>query len=358
MRKPRLLIPALALALTAAVAQAQTGTGRISGVVKDASGGVIPGASVIALHEETGVRHTTTTTQSGAFVFPSLPVGPYSVTAELQGFKRATSTKNLLSVASDLSMTIVVEPGGLEETVTVTSEARLVQTTESSLSTLVSEQTIVTLPLNGRNPLHLIGLVPGVVGHSAEATSSSGTATHYINGDRGRGITSTQDGIDISDPVIPRGELTNAPVNPEALQEFRVITSNPKAEYGRTSGGQVEMVTKSGTNQFKGTLYEFLRNTSLDANSYFNERAGLPKEVLRRNQFGVSFGGPIQKDKAFFFVNYEGTRRTQETSPLITVPTQSARNGIFRFVTQPCPNQTASQNRPSCVDARDRKSVV
>lgn len=345
------LVLTLTLALAASHAQAQTGTGRISGTVKDTSGAVVPGATVIAQHEQTGVRHDTTTTQSGVFVFPSLAVGPYSVTVELSGFKRATSTKNLLTVASDLSLTIVMEPGGIEETISVTSEAKLVQTTESSLSTLVNEQTIVTLPLNGRNPLHLIGLVPGVVGHSAEATSSGGTSTHYINGDRGRGITTTQDGIDISDPVIPRGELTNAPVNPEALQEFRVITSNPKAEYGRTSGGQVEMVTKSGTNEFKGTIYEFLRNTALDSESYFNKRAGLPKEVLRRNQFGVSFGGPIQKDKAFFFVNYEGQRRTQETSPLITVPTQQARNGVFRFVTQPCPSQTTAQNRPTCVDA-------
>lgn len=350
MRKRDVLM-ALALALVAVVGQAQTGTGRISGVLKDATGGVIPGATVIAQHEETGVRHNTTTTQSGVFVFPSLPVGPYSVTAELTGFKRATRTKNVLTVASDLSLTIAMEPGGIEETVTVTSEAKLVQTTESSLSTLVNEQTIVTLPLNGRNPLHLIGLVPGVVGHSAEATASGGTSTHYINGDRGRGITSTQDGIDISDPVIPRGELTNAPVNPEALQEFRVITSNPKAEYGRTAGGQVELVTKSGTNELRGTLYEFFRNTSLDSNSYFNELRGLPKEILRRNQFGISVGGPIKKDRAFFFVNYEGQRRTQETNPLITVPTQSLRNGMFRFVTQACAGGTTTQNRPGCVDA-------
>ena len=137
--------------------------------------------------------------------------------------------------------------------------------------------------------------MPGVVGHSAEATSSGGTATHYINGDRGRGITTTQDGIDISDPVIPRGELTNSPVNPEALQEFRVITSNAKAEYGRSAGGQVELVTRSGTNSVNGTLYEFLRNTALDSNSYFNKLQGLPKEVLRRNQFG---GGAGRTDPA------------------------------------------------------------
>src|SRR5688572_18219766 len=132
MRQRHSLIAAFALVLAATIAHAQSGTGRISGTVKDTSGALVPGALVIAQHEQTGVRHTTTTTQSGLFVFPSLPIGPYSVTAELQGFKRATRTKNLLTVASDLNVPITMDPGGLEETVTVISEAKLVQSTESS----------------------------------------------------------------------------------------------------------------------------------------------------------------------------------------------------------------------------------
>ena len=338
------------LLLQCSQAGAQTGTGRISGVVQDATGAVIPGVTIIATHEETGIHQQTVTTDAGLFVFPSLPVGPYTVKAELSGFRSLTREKNVLTVGADLTLTFVLEPGSVEESVVVVGGSPIVQTTESSLSTLVGKETIVTLPLNGRNPLHLIGLVPGVVGHSAEATSSGGTATHYINGDRGRGITTTQDGIDISDPVIPRGELTNSPVNPEALQEFRVITSNAKAEYGRSAGGQVELVTRSGTNTLNGTAYEFLRNTALDANSYFNKQEGLEKEVLRRNQFGGVLGGPIQRDRAFFFVNYDGMRRTQETSQLVQVPTTSLRNGVFRFVTQTCPGQTATRNLPSCVD--------
>jgi hypothetical protein len=333
------------------MALAQTGTGRISGIVKDASGAVVPGVTILAVHEETGVRTETVTTDAGLFLFASLPVGPYTVRAELQGFRPVSRTTNLLTVGADLNLAIVLEPGTVSEAVVVTGETSTVQTTESSLSTLVSRETIVTLPLNGRNPLHLIGLVPGVVGHSAEATASGGTATHYINGDRGRGITTTQDGIDISDPVIPRGELTNAPVNPDALQEFRVITSNAKAEYGRSAGGQVELVTRSGTNTVSGNLYGFLRNTALDSNSYFNKRQGLPKEILERHQFGGGLGGPIQRDRAFFFVNYEGMRRTQETSQLVTVPTEALRAGVFRFVTQTCPGDTAARNRPVCVDA-------
>ena len=348
----KLVLIAFALVLCHAVsASAQTGTGRISGVVKDSSGAVVPGVTILATHEETGVHQQTVTTDAGLFVFPSLPVGPYTIKAELSGFRASSHQKNVLTVGTDLSLAIVLEPGNLAETVVVTGDSPIVQTTESSLSTLIAKETIVTLPLNGRNPLHLIGLVPGVVGHSAEATSSGGTATHYINGDRGRGITTTQDGIDISDPVIPRGELTNSPVNPEALQEFRVITSNAKAEYGRSAGGQVELVTRSGTNSINGTVYEFLRNTALDSNSYFNKRQGLPKEVLRRNQFGGAVGGPVQRDRAFFFVNYDGMRRTQDTSQLVTVPTAALRSGIFRFATQPCAGETIARNRPSCVGA-------
>src|SRR5919198_1578738 len=347
----------LSLACVAAPAAAQSGTGRLSGFVKDATGAVVPGASIVAIHEATGVRQDTITNEAGLFLFPSLPVGAYTVRAELPGFKPFTSQQNLLTVGADLDLTIVLQPGDLREAVVVTGESPMVQTTESSVSTLVTRETIVTLPLNGRNPLHLIGLVPGVAGHSAEATASGGTATHYINGDRGRGITTTQDGIDISDPVIPRGELTNSPVNPEALQEFRVITSNAKAEYGRSAGGQVELVTRSGTNKLSGTVYEFTRNTALDSNSYFNKLQGIPKEELKRNQFGVAAGGPIRRDRAFFFVNYDGMRRTQETSQTVTVPTQALRNGIFRFVTQACPGETTARNRPACVDASGRPLV-
>ena len=344
------LVLVLALGFSVLPAAAQTGSGRISGLVKDASGAVVPGVSIAATHEATGVRHDAVTNEAGLFLFPSLPVGMYTIHTELSGFKPVTNQKNLLTVGADLNLTIVLQPGDLREAIVVTSESPIVQTTESSLSTLVTHETIVTLPLNGRNPLHLIGLVPGVAGHSAEATSSGGTATHYINGDRGRGITTTQDGIDISDPVIPRGELTNSPVNPEALQEFRVITSNAKAEYGRSAGGQVELVTRSGTNAINGTVYEFFRDTALDSNSYFNKRNGLEKEVLRRNQFGGALGGPIRRDRAFFFLNYDGMRRTQETSQLVTVPTDALRQGVFRFVTQTCPGDTVVRNRPVCVD--------
>ena len=172
MRRYVLLLVIGLITFPPATVQAQTGNGRISGVVKDASGAVVPGVTIEATQEETGIRQHTITTDAGLFVFPSLPVGPYRVQAELTGFRTITREKNILSVGTDLSLSFVLEPGNIAEAIVVTTDSPIVQTSESSLSTLIAKETMVTLPLNGRNPLHLIGLVPGVVGHSAEATSS------------------------------------------------------------------------------------------------------------------------------------------------------------------------------------------
>ncbi len=318
----------------------QTGTGQISGTVQDSSGGVIVGATVRVMSERTEGSRTATTSNSGTFVVPSLPAGPYTVEIESKGF-RTYVIKNLeVTVGADHPMRVTLEPGPVTSTVTVSETALQVQTTEASVSSLVDGKTLSQLPLNRRNPLHFLGLVPGVVGHSATATSSSGTVTHFVNGDRGRGILTTLDGIDISDPIIPRGELTNAPVNPDMLQEFRVTTALPRAEYGRNSGAQIEMVTKGGGNRFHGSLYEFFRNTALDANDFFNNhlkdpitgKSPIPRRPLRQNQFGGGVSGPILRNKLFFFFGYEGTRRKESFLETNTALTKEARNGQFRFV--------------------------
>ena len=262
------------------------------------------------------------------------------VQAEMPGFRTRVVQNVEVTVGADYSMRIIMETGAVDSTITVTANAVQVQTSESSVSNLVDEKTLVTLPLNRRNPLHLLSLIPGVVGHSAEATTANGTVTHYVNGDRGRGILTTLDGIDISDPIIPRGEQTNAPVNPDMVQEFRVTTALARAEYGRNSGAQIEMITKSGTNELHGSVYEFLRNTALDANSFFNNHlpdpdhgsTPIPRELLQQNQFGASVGGPVIKNKMFYFFNYEGTRRKQAFLTSSTAYTPTARQGTFRFV--------------------------
>ncbi|MBI1747453.1 MAG: carboxypeptidase regulatory-like domain-containing protein [Acidobacteria bacterium] len=323
-------------------APAQTPTAKISGVVRDSSGAVVMGTRVSASQEATGIAAHTASNATGLYVFPALAPGLYTVTAELEGFKRFVSEHNRLEVGADLEISIILEPGAISETVTVTESYARVQTTESSLSNMVDNRMMETLPLNGRNPLHLMALQPGVVGHSSQATGSGGTTTFYVNGDRGRGIYTTQDGIDISDPVIPRGELTNVMVNPDALAEYRMVSSNAKAEFGRNSGGQVELVTRSGTNEFHGGLFWFHRNTALNANDFFNNARGVAREVLLRHQFGGSLGGPIIRNRAFFFFNYQGQRLSQSVPDRFTVLTKDARQGLFRWVPE--------GNTPNAVD--------
>lgn len=324
-------------------APAQTGAAKISGVAHDSSGAVVMGTRVTALHEETGTAAHTLSNETGLYVFPALAPGLYTITAELEGFKRFVSEHNRLETGADLEINVTFEPGSLSETVTVTESYTRLQTTESSLSNVVDNRMMVGLPLNGRNPLHLMALQPGVVGHSSQATGSGGTTTFYVNGDRGRGIYTTQDGIDVSDPVIPRGELTNIQVNPDALVEYRMVSSNAKAEYGRNSGGQVSLITRSGTNEFHGNAYWFHRNTALNANDFFNNASGVAREVLLRHQFGASLGGPLKRNKAFFFFNYQGQRLSQSVPQNFTVLTKEARQGIFRW--------TPNGNSPRAVDS-------
>lgn len=330
----------IGMLLVATVGSGQTGTGQISGLVRDASGGVIVGATVKVTDERTGVSRSTATSDAGTFAVPSLPAGLYTVKIEYAGFRTYLSKNVEVTVGAYHDLHVVLELGTVTSTVEVTEAAVQAQTREASISSLVDSKTITQLPLNRRNPLHFLGLIPGVVGHSATATSSTGTVTHNVNGDRGRGILTMLDGIDISDPIIPRGELTNAPVNPDVVQEFRVTTALPRAEYGRNSGAQIEVVTKGGSNNFHGNLYEFLRNTSFDANGFFNNhlldsltgKAPIPRERLQQNQFGGSIGGPIRKNKMFFFFNYDGQRRVQSFLTTSTTYTQSAREGKFRFI--------------------------
>ncbi len=340
MKLTSVLLACACILLYSIALPAQSATGQISGTVFDPSGALIPGASIKVTSVGTGVTREAAAGVNGTFVVPSLPAGMYIVQVEMPGFRTYVVQNVEVTVGADYSLRVVMETGSVDSTITVTASAVQVQTSEASVSNLVDEKTLVTLPLNRRNPLHLLSLIPGVVGHSAEATTATGTVTHYVNGDRGRGVLTTLDGIDISDPIIPRGELTNAPVNPDMVQEFRVTTALARAEYGRNSGAQIEMITKSGTNELHGNAYEFLRNTALDANSFFNNHlpdpitrsAPIPRELLQQNQFGAAVGGPIIKNKMFYFFNYEGIRRKQAFLTSSTVFTPAARQGIFRFV--------------------------
>jgi len=338
------------LALCVSSLLAQTTTSRIRGVVLDSTGAVVPGAEVTALHEATGLKRTMHTNASGQYAFEAMPLGQYTIIVTMQGFKRVTSTGNDLQVGEPLTIDIALAPGTVTEQVTVSASSAQVQTAEASLGSVLDTKPIESLPLNGRNPLHLMALQPGVSGHASQATSSTGTVTFSVNGDRGRGIYTTLDGVDVSDPVIPRGELSHVLINPDSVSEYRVITSVAKAEYGRNAGAQVQVVTRSGTNQFHGNLFEYNRNTAYNANDWFNNRAGLSREILIRNQFGGSVGGPIKKDRGFFFFNWQAQRMAQSLTQTRTVLTPETRQGIFRFM-------VGAANSPQFVDAQGRPTV-
>ncbi|MFN7924769.1 MAG: carboxypeptidase regulatory-like domain-containing protein [Bryobacteraceae bacterium] len=320
------------LFVTALLVPGQTITSRIRGVVSDPSGAVVPGAEVSVLHESTGLKRSVASSAAGQFALEAMPLGKYTLTVTMQGFKKFSSTGNELQVGEPLTLDVRLETGSITEQVTVSESSSQVQTAEASLGNVIDTKPIEDLPLNGRNPLHLMALQPGVSGHASQATSASGTVVFSVNGDRGRGIYTTLDGVDVSDPVIPRGELSQVLINPDSVSEYRVITSVPKAEYGRNSGAQVQVVTRSGTNQFHGAAFAYNRNTAFNANDWFNNRSGLGREVLIRNQYGASLGGPIKRDRLFFFFNWQGQRMSQSLSQTRTVLTPEARQGIFRYM--------------------------
>jgi len=313
--------------LLASVALAQTATGRIVGTVQDATGAVVPGATITALNQETGVTHKAVASEAGQYTFEALQPGVYTISAELAGFKKYATSKNVLTANDTVTINIPLAAGSIEEVVQVEATYEKVQTSQSgNIGSIINEQTLTTLPIAGRNPLNLIAIEPGVV-----QGANTGGGTH-IFGARDRAINITLDGIDVNETSAGTATFTPVRTNPDSLREYRVITSNPSAEFGRNSGAQVALITKSGTNEFHGNLFEFHRNRVLNANEWELNRQHIDRRFLLRNQFGGSFGGPILKNKTFFFFNTQIQRQTQTLEQVNTVYTTQARQGIFRYV--------------------------
>lgn len=316
---------------------AQGTTSRLSGLVTDATGGVLPGVTVTVTNEATGVTFTTVTSGAGTYVFEALGIGSYTVKAELTGFKTATSTGNRVAIGQPTSVTLTMEPGDMSETITVVAAAALVQTaTSGNLGTVVEQQVIEALPIvgvRGRNPLELVTAMPGVV-----SGANTGGGVHVF-GARDRSWNYTLDGIDTNETSAGGSNFSPLRANPDSLAEFKVLTGNQTAEYGRNSGAQVAMVTRSGTNQFKGTGFYFRRDPKLNANEWeinaqnpTREGSDAAKDKLYQDIGGFSLGGPILRNKTFFFGNLQMLRadRTREVSRLVY--TESARNGLWRYV--------------------------
>src|SRR3989475_4195015 len=317
----------------AAAALAQTATSRITGTVGDASGALVPGAMVTAKNEDTGVTYTQTTTEAGLYGFPSLPVGTYTVSVSLRGFKTSNRTGNILEVNTPLVINMSLDVGGITESVSIAAETEVLQTTNASIGNVVERKAIVDLPLNGRNPLALITLEPGVVQRSAGAAGSG----IHVNGARDRSVNVTVDGIEANESSVPNPPSNLYRLNPYNVQEYKVTTNNATPEEGRNSGASVSVATRSGTNEFHGTLFEFFRNTALNANEFFASALGAPKPEIKLHQYGFEAGGPIRKNKTFFFGSWQG-QNTKFAQPIDQtfggIPrmyTPAALSGIFRY---------------------------
>lgn len=322
------LVTAFALALFATPLQAQTGSSSVRGTVKDPQGNVVAGATVTLSNPETSFTRTSPTSDSGQFNFESIPPGTYLLTVEAKGFKKAQVTDLRALVSKQTEVTIPLEVGAVTETVSVVSGAAdaIINTQDASLGNNFVSQQITQLPLNARNVANLLSLQPGV------------TPTGYVNGGRSDQSNMTLDGVDVNEQQTGEAFTPILRVSPDTVEEFRVTTSNPNASEGRSSGAQVALVTKSGTNSFHGNLFEYHRNTIFTANDFFNNRTvnpatgkSLPRPTLLRNNYGGSIGGPIKKDRLFFFYNYEARQDARQGTVNRLVPLASLGQGLLKF---------------------------
>ena len=311
-----------------AIAQA---TAALSGTVQGSSGAALSGVAVSVTSLETGVSRVTTTDGNGTFRVLSLPVGPLEVSAEKKNFKRTVRRGINLIVGQEAVVSLRLELGNLKQEVTISAASPLVNTTTDEVSGFVDERAVKDLPLNGRSWDNLIALNPGAVNFglkSANTTTSNGN-TFTVAGRRPMDNLVLLNGIEYTGASlvgVTPGGVSGGLLGIDAVREFNVLTDTYPPEYGKRSGGQISVVTQSGTNELHGTLFEFLRNSAMDARNYFDNG---PVPPLRRNQFGGALGGPLQKDKLFIFGNYEAFRQSLSVSNVAVVPDTQARQGFL-----------------------------
>ena len=328
------LVIVLVTTLCGGVAHAQVDRATLSGTVKDDQGGVLAGASVVATNAATNVATRVLTTSAGVYLIPDLQPGRYRIEAEAQGFQTGAQAL-VLQVGQRARLDFSLALGALTEAVTVEEVRQLLNTEQAALGTVIDQTAVAKLPLAIRNWDDLLALVPGVQGdrftEEGGGTSFGRTGGVNVHGARSLQNNFLLDGVDNNSISTNVQELTTQVSRPsiDAIQEFKIVTSPYSAEYGRSPGAAISVTTKSGTNEFHGTIYEYYRNEGLDSNNFFSKRAGQPKPSNDQNQFGANLGGPIRKDKAFFFVDFEGTRIKRGVTRVTRVPTADERAGRF-----------------------------
>jgi hypothetical protein len=329
---------------------AQSGTTSLRGTVLDKSGAAIVGAKVTLTNERQGLHREASTGGSGAYEFPSLPPGHYSLTIEMSGFRKFEHQDLELLVNVPATENATLEVGSATETVEVSAQTVTLNTSDASIGNAFNENQVKELPLEGRNVPDLLSLQPGVAyTNNRTDVPTWDTRNGAVNGARSDQANVTVDGVAVN---AEGGQAFTSvlPVTLDSVQEFRVTTSNYNADEGSSSGAQVAMVTKSGTNEFHGSAYEYNRNTYTSANDFFvknseiqnclnngtplSDKACNTPPKLIRNIFGGSLGGPIKKDRLYFFMNYEGTRRSEAQSVTDAVPSQTMKDGIIQYQCQ------------------------
>ncbi len=337
------------LALAAVPALAQT-TGRISGTVIDTSGGALPGANVTVTEQRTGAARTVQTDRSGYFQVVSLPVGAYTVAVEVTGFKKVVRTGYDLVADGRLTADFALEVGAMEEVVEVTVAGEMVNTTSGEIARVVDREQVQNMALNGRNYMQLASLIPGapLLNDNALNIMTDLGINTSVNGSRNNASLLTVDGGFNMDSGSNNSQISNVGI--DFIEEVSIKTSNFSAEYGRNSGANINVVTRSGGNQFHGSAYEYHRNESLDANDYFSEARNVAKAPLDYNNFGWSLGGPIRKNNLYVFAGQEWKRIQRFTNlALRTVPTSAMRNGDFSALTTPIIDPLTGQPFPGNV---------
>jgi hypothetical protein len=332
------------------IALSQGTASRVTGIVRDEKGASIPGATVTLTNEASEVSFTTETTDAGTYVFDSVQVGIYRVSVEKQGFKKFVSGGNQINVNQPATVNVQLEVGAVQEVVQVTGAAEVVQTsTSGNFGNTVEQRSLEALPIvgdRGRNPLLFISLQPGVIGNGRAGTGGNTGGNVHVHGSRDRAFNFTLDGIDINESSAGGSNFTPLRPNPDSIDQFQVVTSNFTAELGRSSGAQVSLITRSGGEDYHGTLFELYRTPRLNANEYENNLNGRPKGQYVQHIFGGSLGGPVffprfgeggpvlydgRKHKTFFFTNLQMLRTQQGILVTRTVYTQQARQGLFRY---------------------------
>lgn len=322
--------PFVGVVLLATWGLAQTSTTELSGAIYDTSGALLPGVAVTAVNEATGITLKQISNSAGAYSFPSVAVGKYTLTVERTGFKTARRVGITLAVGTPIREDVSLVLGDTREVINVEAVAEAINTTTATLGNVVERQAVATLPLNGRNPLNLVVLEPGV-------TQRSGTGIN-VNGLRAQAGNVTIDGIEANEASNPTPTNNVFRINPDNVEEFKVTTSNPTPEEGKNSALNISIATRSGTNQLHGSAIEYFRNTTLNSNEFYANAQGAPRASLKSNQYGFDVGGPIRKNRTFFYGAWQGQKVNLSQAidkafgRLPNVYTPQALSGVFRYL--------------------------